>query len=70
MKRELTERQEEVLRYIKWYVAKYGYAPSVRCIADRFDMQVNGAKGHLDALETKGWIKRTRGLARAMVVCE
>lgn len=70
MKRELTDRQAEVLAYIKSYIAKFGYAPSLRAIGERFDMQVNGVIGHLRLLEQKGYIKRTKGLARAMVVVE
>lgn len=67
---ELTDRQAEVLTYIRQYIARFGYAPSVRCIGDRFDMQVNGVAGHLKALERKGRIRRTKGVARSIVVIE
>ena len=69
-KRELTDRQAEVLTCIKQYIAKFGYAPSVRAIAERFDMQTHAVMGHLRALEFKGYIKRTKGVARGMVVLE
>lgn len=67
---ELTDRQAKVLAYIKRYIEKYGYAPSMRCISDRFDIAINGVAGHLRALEAKGYIKRAKGIARAMTVIE
>lgn len=70
MKPELTDRQADVLAYIKKYIARFGYPPSIRAIGDRFDMNVNGVAGHLRALQAKGYIKRTAGLARAMIVVE
>lgn len=67
---DLTERQAEVLAYIKRYIAKNGYAPTVRGIAERFDIAINAAAGHLRCLEAKGKIVRAEGLARAMRVVE
>jgi repressor LexA len=68
MQQELTERQAAVLNYVKKYLAKFGYAPSFRAIAERFDMQTNGVAGHLKALEAKGYIRRDKGVARSIVV--
>ena len=70
MKSELTDRQAEVLAYIKKYIKRFGYAPTIRAIGDRFDMTVNGAAGHVHQLEARGHIKRAKGLARAMVVLD
>lgn len=70
LKPELTYRQAEVLAYIKTYIRKFRYPPSVRCIADRFDIAVNAVAGHLKVLQAKGYIKRTKGVARGMVVVE
>ena len=64
----LTDRQAAVLAYVKKYVAKYGYAPSLRAVAERFDMQHTGVVGHLKALQTKGYIRRDKGVARSIVV--
>ena len=58
------------MAYIKTYMAKFGYAPSVRGIAERFDMTVMGAWSHLRLIEQKGYIKRTKGIARGLVVLE
>lgn len=70
MKSELTDRQAEVLAYIKKYIAKFGYPPSFRAIGERFDMQPTGVGGHLKALETKGYIRRDKRVARSIVVLE
>lgn len=70
MKPELTDRQAQILAYVKQYIGKFGYAPSMRAIGDRFDIAVNAVAGHLKCLERAGRIKRTPGLARAMVVVE
>jgi SOS-response transcriptional repressor LexA len=70
MAKELTDRQAEVLAYIKKYIAKFGYSPSFRAIAERFDMQANGVVCHLTALEAKGYIKRDKRVARSIVVLD
>lgn len=70
MRPELTDRQAQVLAYIKTYTKRFRYAPSVRCIADRFDIAVNAVSGHLRQLQDKGYIKRTKGIARSLVVVE
>lgn len=70
MKGELTERQAEVLGYIKRYIKTYGYAPTMRGIAERFDIGINAVAGHLRALEAKGYIKRSAEIARALVVVD
>jgi repressor LexA len=70
VKGELTDRQAEILKYIKWYIGNYKYAPSMRSIAERFDIGLNAVAGHLRALEAKGWIRRSAGLARALSVLE
>lgn len=70
MKQQLTDRQAEILAYIKRYIAKFGYPPSIRAIGDRFDMNVNGVSGHLRALQTKGHITRAAGLPRAIKVLD
>ena len=68
MAKELTDRQAEVLAYIKKYIAKFGYSPSFRAIAERFDIQAAGVSGHLMALESKGYIRRDKRTARSIVV--
>jgi repressor LexA len=65
----LTKRQQQVYQFIRQYMQKHGYAPTVREIAERFDMaSPNGVMCHLRALERKGFIHRTAGHARALTL--
>jgi repressor LexA len=58
--RELTERQREVLSFIRKCINAH-YPPTVREIADHFDISVKGAYDHLSALKKKGSIRMGRG---------
>lgn len=69
MRPALSPRQRDVLVFIGAYVARHGYPPSVREIADGIGVaSPNAVNDHLDALESKGWVRRTRGVARGLVV--
>ena len=56
--RELTEKQREVLGFIRGFVAKHGLPPTVREIGDRFKVTPRAAFDHLRALERKGMLQR------------
>lgn len=64
----LTDRQSEVLAFIRVFHADNGFAPSVREIADHFGWFPTGAECHLRALQRKGVITRQSGVARSIVV--
>jgi repressor LexA len=65
--RPLTDRQREVLDFIKANIGFYG--PTVREIAAALSItSPNGVVCHLDALQRKGWIKRESNKARAIEV--
>ena len=67
MKGKLTSRQKEVLQFLKGFTARTGFPPTVRELADHFNMaSPRGALKHLEALQNKGWIKRTPGLSRGI----
>ena len=53
--REITNRQEEILRFILrcW---KSGFIPTVRQIGAEFDITPNAVMGHLRALRKKGYV--------------
>jgi repressor LexA len=60
MAKGLTKRQEEILAFIRDYVAKEGFPPSIREIGRIFDIgSLRGVTVHLDALERKGYINRS-----------
>jgi len=56
--RELTDKQQEVLGFMRTFVAKHGVPPTVREIGDRFKVTPRAAFDHLRALERKGALQR------------
>lgn len=63
----LTPRQREILDFIRDWIERYGYAPSVRDIGQHFGFRSpNGVRGHLQALESKGFIARVPRRSRAL----
>lgn len=62
MKSSLTERQRKILQFLKRYVSRRGYPPTLREIAQNFRIKwTRGIEKHLRALEKKGYIKRSSG---------
>ena len=62
MKSSLTERQRKVLQFLKRYVSRRGYPPTLREIAQNFRIKwTQGIEKHLRALQKKGYIKRSSG---------
>ena len=56
---EMTERQRVIYEFIRDLVQRRGFGPTIREIADAFDIQSpNGVVCHLKALEKKGLIRR------------
>ena len=56
--RELTERQQEVLGFIRSFTARHGVPPTVREIGAQFHVTPRAAFDHLRALERKGALQR------------
>lgn len=57
MKKELTDRQEVILNFIKEFLQEYGFPPTLRQIGKQFNITSTfGVKRHLDALEKKGYL--------------
>jgi len=67
--RNLTERQEEIYKYLLEYLDERGYPPSIRDIMRAFGFKSpKAAADHLAALERKGFIRRAPELSRAIEV--
>ncbi len=67
MKKQLTERQEQILSYIYEYLSKNGFPPTLREIGKRFEIASTfGVKRHLEALEKKGYLKVEANFSRAI----
>jgi repressor LexA len=65
--RPLTERQTEVLDYIKKYIAEHRYPPTIREIAEHFRMSVKGAHDHVLALKRKRKVISCTGKSRTII---
>lgn len=55
---ELTKRQRNVLLYIKKFQKENGYYPTLREVGLHFKINFSSIRGHLMAVEKKGYIKR------------
>lgn len=62
MRNALTERQRQVLDFLKEHVSEKGYPPTVREVAQNLGVKwTKGVEKHFQALEKKGYIKRSSG---------
>lgn len=68
MPRQLTKRQSEVVSLIKRFIKDVGYPPSTRELADKLGVTPTAIDGHIHALERKGALKRTPGVARGLAL--
>lgn len=68
--RKLTNRQTEVLAFIKGYLNEHRYPPTIREIAGHFSISVKGAYDHVKALEKKGSIRSGSSKSRTLEVVE
>lgn len=69
MNRELTIRQESILRFVEEFAGEHGYPPSLRDICARFNIKSpKNASKHLAAIERKGFIKRPPNISRGISV--
>ena len=64
----LTAKQQNVFDYIQQKVEKIGYPPSVREIAQQFEISTRAAYDHLRAIERKGYIRRDPMKPRAIEI--
>ena len=67
MKDKLTDRQEEILLFIKQFTLESGYPPTLREIGKHFQIASTfGVKRHLDALVKKGFINIESNASRGI----
>src|SRR5438552_14005963 len=62
--RELTDKQREVLGFIRSFTARHTVPPTVREIGERFRVTPRAAFDHLRALERKGALQRRASARR------
>ena len=63
---KLTKKQTNILNFIKDFILKNGYPPTIREIGDQFGVYIRAAQDHLKALEKKGYIVREKGKTRSI----
>ena len=69
----MTQRQREVLGFMRGFTDKHGAPPTVREIAERFRFTPRAAFDHLRALERKGMLHRRvtdRRVSRTLVLTD
>ena len=67
----LTDRQQQVLEYIRTSIADRGYPPTLREIGAHMGIRsTNGVNDHLRALERKGYLRREDMKSRALRPCD
>jgi repressor LexA len=71
MKKELTERQNKILSFLKHFVGENGFPPTLREIGKSFEISSTfGVKRHLDALEKKGYIRIESNASRGIAIVQ
>ena len=69
MKKQLTDRQEEILNFIQQFQQEYGYPPTLREIGKQFSISSTfGVKRHLDALSKKGYLNILSNTSRGISI--
>ena len=69
MGQNITERQRQILEFIRMAVDSRGIPPTIREIGIRFGIRsTNGVDKHLQALERAGHITRQRGTSRGIAL--
>ncbi|MDP2182910.1 MAG: transcriptional repressor LexA [Actinomycetota bacterium] len=70
-KRELTNRQHQILDFIRGEIHRRGFPPSVREIGEAVGLSSSSTvHSHLAALETKGFLRRDPSKPRALEVLD
>jgi repressor LexA len=68
---KLSERQQEILVFLRDFIARNGYPPSVREIGEAVGLSSSSTvHSHLNTLENKGFIKRDPSSARALTILD
>jgi repressor LexA len=66
----LTDRQREILDYIREYHGENEYFPSLREIAGNFKLSIGTVQTHLDYLKRKGALDWDKGKPRALRIAD
>ncbi len=70
MRPPLTARQREVLDFIRHFMRRAGYPPTVREIGSHFGFVPRSVFDHLKALERKGYVRREASKSRSLQILD
>jgi len=62
----LTPRQKQILEYIKRYIKKHDYSPSLKEIGKHFKLVKSTIHQHVEALKEKGYLEKTENQSRSI----
>ncbi len=65
---KLTGKQKKILDYIEKYLNENDYPPTLKEIANYFNLTIGTVQDHIYALERKGYISRKRDTARGFKI--
>ena len=65
-----TKKQQEILLFISSFISEYGFAPSLREIADHFKVSPSAVHYALSSMEKKGLIEKNNSGARSIILPE
>lgn len=67
----MTDRQSEILDFIRGYIERHGYGPTLREIGKQFKIgSPNGVAGHIRALKRKGLIENHSHKSRTLSLAD
>ncbi len=70
-KRRISDKQQEILDYLKEVILEKGYPPTVREICERVNLKsTSSVHSHLETLEKNGYIRRDPTKPRAIEICD
>lgn len=68
---KITNKQKEILEYIKEIILTRGYPPAVREICEAVNLKsTSSVHSHLETLEKNGYIRRDPTKPRAIEICD
>jgi len=70
MRTPLTARQREILEFIRQFMIRVGYPPTVREIGSHFGFVPRSVFDHLKALERKGYLRRDPAKSRSLQILD
>jgi repressor LexA len=66
--RYLTDRQYDIVCFIKKHRDEKQYSPTYREIAENFNITVKGSFDHINAIKNKGYLSYTPKISRSIVL--